>query len=163
MSRSVRRFLPSPAMAVACAALAIALGGTSYAVVRLPARSVGPAQLKNNAVTGAKVRNDALTGDDIRESSLKGLAGVTIKTATGAIPPAASLDSPGVAAATAFCDAGQQAIAGGARLELPDQGETGDSFPDANGAAWTVHALNGDLASGHGFTVFAICVAKPAA
>ena len=45
-------------------ALFIALGGTSYAAAQLPARSVGPKQLKANAVTSAKVRNSTLTPQD---------------------------------------------------------------------------------------------------
>jgi hypothetical protein len=54
----------TPAMFVACLALAIALGGTSVAAVTavLPRNSVGTAQLKNSAVTGPKVKNFSLTG-----------------------------------------------------------------------------------------------------
>ncbi|MGH3104684.1 MAG: hypothetical protein ACRDN6_11385 [Gaiellaceae bacterium] len=56
---------PSPAMVVACAALALALGGTSYAtVLQVPRNSVGTAQLKNNAVTSTKVRNGSLLRAD---------------------------------------------------------------------------------------------------
>jgi hypothetical protein len=154
-------------MVVACIALAVAIGGTSYAIQRLPARSVGATQIKSNAVTGAKVRNDSLNAADIRESSLEGviatgLAGVSIKTAAGLIPAAPSIDQSGVATASVPCDPGQQAIAGGGRLEVPERGEISDSFPDAGGAAWTVHAANGDLNSAHGFTVFAMCVARGA-
>jgi hypothetical protein len=75
-----RRLRPSPSMAVAFVALLVALGGTSYAVVRLPANSVGNKQIKRNAVTAGKIRansvtsarvlNNSLTGDDIQESSL---------------------------------------------------------------------------------------------
>jgi hypothetical protein len=49
------RFRPSPAMIVACVALIVALGGTSYAVSQLPANSVGSKQLKHHAVTPGKV------------------------------------------------------------------------------------------------------------
>ena len=45
----------SPAMIVACIALAVALGGTGYAAIVLPANTVGTVQLKANAVTGPKV------------------------------------------------------------------------------------------------------------
>jgi hypothetical protein len=79
-------------------ALFIALGGSAYAAVALPARSVGPRQLrtnavttskiKNSAVTGAKVRKNTLTGADIRESTLgqvpSALAANTATTATNA-------------------------------------------------------------------------------
>ena len=41
---------PSPAMVVACLALAIALGGASYAAVTLPRNSVGSKQVKNNSL-----------------------------------------------------------------------------------------------------------------
>jgi hypothetical protein len=37
-------------------ALFVALGGTSYAVIKLPPRSVGNRELKSNAVTSAKIR-----------------------------------------------------------------------------------------------------------
>ena len=57
-------------MVVACLALGVALGGTSYAAVRLPANSVGTKQLKRNAVTSPKVKADAITGADVLESSL---------------------------------------------------------------------------------------------
>jgi hypothetical protein len=64
------RLRPSPAMVVACLALGIALGGTSYAAVTLPRNSVGKKQLKRNAVTGLKVKNNTLTGADVLESRL---------------------------------------------------------------------------------------------
>jgi len=51
---------PSPALLVACIALFVALGGTSYAVTQLPKNSVGTKQLKNSAVTGAKVKAGSL-------------------------------------------------------------------------------------------------------
>jgi len=69
MSR-ILRHRPSPAMIVACLALAVTLTGTSYAASRLPANSVGTKQLKKNAVTSAKVKKDALTGADVREGTL---------------------------------------------------------------------------------------------
>jgi hypothetical protein len=70
MSRKLR-YWPSPAMVIGGVALAIALGGTSYAAVTaLPSNSVGTKQLKRNAVIGSKVKNDSLTGADVLESSL---------------------------------------------------------------------------------------------
>ena len=38
---------PSPALVVACIALAVALGGTGYAAIRLPANSVTTVQVKD--------------------------------------------------------------------------------------------------------------------
>jgi hypothetical protein len=67
-------------MVVAFIALLLALGGASYAAVKLPARSVGSkelkraavtrANIKSNAIDGSKVATDTLTGSDIKESSL---------------------------------------------------------------------------------------------
>jgi hypothetical protein len=70
----MRRLLsrrPSPAMVVACVALIVALGGTSYAALKLPRNSVGSKQLRPNAVTSGKVRNGSLTAKDFRASALK--------------------------------------------------------------------------------------------
>jgi hypothetical protein len=50
----------SPALVVACIALVVALGGTTYAAISLPARSVGTPQLKPDAVTSVKVKNGTL-------------------------------------------------------------------------------------------------------
>jgi hypothetical protein len=47
--------------AIAYAALFIALGGTGYAALSLPAGSVGTRQLRTKAVTGDKLANRAVT------------------------------------------------------------------------------------------------------
>src|SRR6476469_3538095 len=55
---------PSPALVVSVVALFVALAGTSYAAIRLPANSVGTKQLKNKAVTKIKLStsiNSSLT------------------------------------------------------------------------------------------------------
>ena len=62
----------SYANVTATLALFIALGGVSYAAVKLPKNSVGATQIKKNAVTGAKVRNSSLTGSDVKDRSLTG-------------------------------------------------------------------------------------------
>lgn len=63
---------PSPAMVVACVALAVALSGTGIAAVTaaLPRNSVGTAQLKNNAVTSQKVLNGSLLKADFAAGQL---------------------------------------------------------------------------------------------
>lgn len=56
---------PSPALVVACVALAVSLSGAAYAVsTALPRNSVGTLQLKNNAVSSAKVKNATLRAAD---------------------------------------------------------------------------------------------------
>jgi hypothetical protein len=42
--------VPSPALVVACAALLVAMGGISYAAVRLPVNSVGTRQVVNHSL-----------------------------------------------------------------------------------------------------------------
>lgn len=77
---------PSPEMMVALLALSIALGGTSYAAITLPANSVGAKQLKRSAVTSAKVRDFSLSAKDFAPGQIpKGPAGPIGATgATGA-------------------------------------------------------------------------------
>jgi hypothetical protein len=57
---------------VATLALFIALGGASYAAVKLPKNSVGTKQVKNNAVTGAKIANGAVTNSKIADGAVSG-------------------------------------------------------------------------------------------
>jgi hypothetical protein len=51
----------SYANVVATVALILALGGTSYAALKLPANSVGTKQIKKGAVTASKIRAGSLT------------------------------------------------------------------------------------------------------
>src|SRR5687767_11747648 len=60
----------SPSLVVACAALAVALGGTAYAVEELPKNSVGTKQLQASSVTGKKVKDKTLGSADIKQSTL---------------------------------------------------------------------------------------------
>jgi hypothetical protein len=48
----------------------IALGGASYAALRLPKNSVGTKQLKRNAVTTKKIKKEAVTGEEVKNGSL---------------------------------------------------------------------------------------------
>jgi Collagen triple helix repeat (20 copies) len=57
-------------MIVAVVALIVALGGTGYAALKPPKRSVGTAQLKKNAVTSPKVRDGALLARDFAPGQL---------------------------------------------------------------------------------------------
>src|SRR5919108_3641416 len=69
--RALLRRRPSPAMVVACIALAVALTGTSFAAVSaLAPNSVGPRQLQAGAVTNPKLRNNAVTSIKVRNRSL---------------------------------------------------------------------------------------------
>jgi hypothetical protein len=61
---------PSPALVVATIALVVAMSGTGYAALNLPANSVGTKQLRKSAVTGAKIKNGAVTSAKIRNGAV---------------------------------------------------------------------------------------------
>lgn len=57
-------------------ALFIALGGTSYAAVKLPNNSVGSAQIRTGAVGSSEVRDGSLTSKDFKKGTVaQGAAG----------------------------------------------------------------------------------------
>jgi hypothetical protein len=116
-------------MVVACLALGLALGGTSYAAIKLPKNSVGAKQLKKNAVTGPKIKNNAVTGADVKESSL------------AKVPAAVAADTAALAAtattATTATTAGNATTVGGATVR-----RFFSAVPNG-GAAATVLNLNG--------------------
>jgi hypothetical protein len=111
----------SYANVVSTLALFIALGGVSYAAVKLPAHSVGTRQIKSNAVTGAKVRDHSLTALDIAGGLPRGPKGDP--GATGLTGP------PG---------------AGGAQGPKGDKGDGG--APGASGVIST-HSFTGSIGS----------------
>ena len=151
--RNVRLRRPSPALVVASLALAVALGGTSYAtVLQVPRASVGTPQLKNgavttpklarNAVTSAKVRNGSLLRADFRANSLpRGPAGPP-GPAGPAGPPGLSTveriessvgpNSVAGKVTSLTCPSGKRLIGGGARVLPLNIGGVGltQSFPD---------------------------------
>jgi hypothetical protein len=61
---------PSHTTIVAYMALFAALGGTSYAAVKLPKNSVGSKQIKKNAVSASKVKNGSLLKADFKAGQL---------------------------------------------------------------------------------------------
>src|SRR6187397_57460 len=75
---------------MATIAVFIALGGASYAALKLPKNSVGTRQLKKKAVTTAKIRREAVTRAKVRKGTL---TGAQIKASTlGTVPNADRLD-----------------------------------------------------------------------
>jgi hypothetical protein len=128
----IQRFLQHNGIALL--ALFIALGGTTYAAVNLPANSVGTKQLKgkavtaakignkavtaakigNNAVTGAKVKNNSLTGADILESSLAQVPSAAVaQNATHAISADSATKATSADSATKADSAPPSGAAGG--------------------------------------------------
>lgn len=87
---------PSPALIISSCALAVALGGSGYAIANLPSNSVGTSQLKNGAVTPAKVKKASLTADLFAPGALRGAAsgGAGTPGAQGAVEGAAGPAGP---------------------------------------------------------------------
>jgi hypothetical protein len=172
--------LPSPAMIVACIALTVALGGTSYAAIRLPAGSVGTKQLKRGAVTGVKVKGNALGGVQINEARLAKVpsarradtatSATTAATATNATTattagsaPVSRLDYqsavvavPGTGAltrGTVSCPSGLFATGGGLKLADPINGNITDTNPVGK-TGWEGTAFS---TTAQNMTVYVIC------
>lgn len=66
----MHRPVPSPAMLVACTALAISLGGSAYAVTALPRNSVGERQIRANAVKSSEIASRAVGASEIRPGAV---------------------------------------------------------------------------------------------
>ncbi len=95
--------IPPPSLIVSCAALAVALGGTGYAITALPKNSVGTTQIKNSAVSGAKIKNSAVTGAKIKNGTIEAVdlaSGVSVSSATGAIGETGAVGATGATGAT---------------------------------------------------------------
>jgi hypothetical protein len=69
--RDPRRFKPSPAMVVACIALAVALTGTSYAAITLAPRSVHNRELATSAVNSRVILDHAIKGVDLASGVIR--------------------------------------------------------------------------------------------
>jgi hypothetical protein len=66
-----KRYMPSPAMWVACVALVMAMTGAGFAATTL----IGGGQVKNNSLTGADVKNRSLRSQDFNARDLAKLKG----------------------------------------------------------------------------------------
>jgi hypothetical protein len=135
--------MPKHTTVVAYLALFVALGGTSYAAVKLPKNSVGSSQIKKNAVSSSKVKNGSLTQSDFKAGQIpagpqgpqglkgdKGADGTNGTNGTNGAPgtvgettvqftqAAADLGNGAETSIDAQCPAGQQGIGGGVRGDL---------------------------------------------
>jgi hypothetical protein len=78
MTGGFRRFLPSPAMVVAVAALVMSLGGSAYALV------ITGKSIRNGTVTAKDIRDRSLTGSDLRRDRVGG--GSIKESSLGVVP-----------------------------------------------------------------------------
>lgn len=133
---------------VAYLALFVALGGTSYAAVRLPANSVGARQIKKNAVRSSDVKNASLLAIDFKAGQLpagpRGVQGTPgaagAKGATGA--------KGDTGAAGAKGDTGATGLQGAPGKE-GTEGKAGPPGPTAS--SFASHDPTNDFPIGNGF------------
>ena len=139
---------PSPALVVACLALAVSLTGGAYAVsTALPRNSVGTAQLKANAVNSAKVQNRSLRASDFAIGQIPkgpqgpaGAAGPQGPPGTSGVQQISSTgpsNSTGPKSFQVDCPSGKRALGGGGTLT----GTTTNTFlstsrPSDAGTGW---------------------------
>jgi hypothetical protein len=163
----VRLRRPSPAMVIACIALAVALAPASYATVSqiLPEESVGTPQLQPNAVTSNKVRDFSLRKWDFKKSDLPSLVGdMTLRQGSITVP-AGPVAGNGVYMTRVIqrrCQPGERAISGGTSWENDKDGEeliTVYSKPlmeNGKPVGWRARGASDD-ATDHVFTVEVLC------
>jgi hypothetical protein len=66
----MRRLRPSPAMAVALAALFVSLGGVSYGVAT---GTIGTRAIRNNSIRSSDIRNGQVSSRDLRNNDVRGI------------------------------------------------------------------------------------------
>lgn len=140
---------PSPALVIACVALAISLSGAAYAVsTAVPRNSVGTIQLKNNAVNSAKVKNGSLRGVDFAAGQIPaGPAGPTGPQGPAGMSALQVISGSGASNSISpkteqqNCPTGKRAISGGAVIT----GSAANTFlstsrPTDGGTGWIATA-----------------------
>ena len=126
---------------VSLIALFVALGGTSYATVKLGKNSVGAKQIKAGAVHSSEVKNGSLLLKDFASGQLHdgaqgpqgppGVVGsVVVRRTDVALPAGAGAGTPGaLTSAFATCAAGEKLIGGSVNVSDPATSEVRISRP----------------------------------
>jgi hypothetical protein len=146
----MRLRLPSPALAIAVAALFIALSGTAVAagIVPLAKRALSADNAKKLGGQTAAQISSAAAARPGPASSIAGLA--TVRTAP------VSVAAESMAPATVSCAAGEKASGGGFSMGSGAPLLV-SSAPTADGSGWSVLVFN-ILDSAGGGTAYAVCV-----
>ena len=157
---------PSPALVIACLALAISLSGAAYAVsTALPRNSVGTIQLRNNAVNSAKVKNASLRAADFAPGQIPagpagpqgppGASGLQLISGSGAS------NSTSPKTQQQDCPAGKRAVGGGAVIT----GSVANTFlstsrPSDPGTGWIASGreASGGNAGSWAVQTWVVCV-----
>lgn len=122
---------PTYSQAISTTALFVALGGTSYAAIKLPNNSVGSAQIKSNAVASSEIKNGSVAEKDLASAVRSKLAAGGEKGSTGAQGPRGDTGATGPAGAKG--DTG----ATGAKGDTGAQGPKGDPGTPGTGGGTT--------------------------
>jgi hypothetical protein len=163
-------------------ALFVALSGSAYAAIKLPANSVGTAQLQSNAVTSPKVLDGSLLAADFKAGQLpvgqrgpKGPAGpVGLAGPAGSQGPAGPAGGVSgleviyaasvggaftVKSSEAHCPAGKKVTGGGSAIAGETNARVTVSAPGAvpNPTSWYVEAIE-PTATGESWTLYAYAV-----
>jgi hypothetical protein len=162
---------PSPAMVVAMLALFVALAGTSYAAIKLPANSVGTKQIKANAVVSSKIKNGSLSVKDFAVGQIpagptgpQGAQGPQGPQGPPGLPAVTTIDvfdsgTPVAPIASVSCPGNEIATGGGgisATGTLRDSEPTLD--PDGFPVGWRAAAVASDGTTPTPVTAWVVCV-----
>lgn len=168
-------------MVVACLALLVALGGTSYAtVVNVPKNSVGTPSLKRNAVTAAKISPNAMRTGHVLNGTLlledfkpgqipqgpkgdKGDTGSPGVSEFQRVNAQSSFNSTATKSAIASCPAGKRIIGGGAGIVgLGSDVVLKASGPNINGVDWAAVAVEANPTAADWYvSAVALCARVP--
>jgi hypothetical protein len=173
--RIVRNHL-SYANVTATLALFVALSGSAYAAIKLPANSVGTAQIQNKAVTSPKVLDGSLLAADFKAGQLPAGQQGPAGPAGPAGPQGPSGAAGGVSgleviyaasiggvftvkSSEAHCPPGKKVTGGGSVIVGETNARVTVSAPGAapNPTSWYVQAIE-PTPSGIGWTLYAYAV-----
>lgn len=148
---------PSPAVILALVALFAALGGTSYAAVKITGKNV-----KNSSLTGKDIKNKSLTPRDFKGSvrgarGPQGPAGPSVLGQLAVVESAQVFFGPAdiVQSAIAFCPAGQRVVSGGGISVTDEQLAASKATADRSG--WYVIGVDTSDNGGEYIQAQALC------
>ena len=159
----MRRGKLSYANVMATVAVFLALGGSSYAAIKITGRNV-----KDGSLTSADIKDRSLLGKDFKPGQLpagargpQGATGSPGASAAGAGSGAVTYHSARVASpqsamtpGSVSCGPGEQVVGGGIKVDEPSSQYIIDSAPDGT-TGWR-GTVNGGIAD-FAFTITAIC------
>jgi hypothetical protein len=152
---------------IATVALFVALGGSSYAAIKLPKNSVGSSQIRTGAVGASEVKQGSLGTSDFKSSQLAALQGPRGAQGAPGAPGVSGyqLISQEVATAanaskshTVTCPAGKRVLGGGARIVTGEGAVVIDeAYANSETTYYAETRTIGGGAVNHGLVVSVVC------